>query len=712
MSENLCHLFSPRSIAIIGASNSPEKVGAVVLKNIIDSGYSGKIFPVNPTATEINGLKSYPNVSLLPQIPDLAVMAVPSPIVIKLFPELIAKKIKNLVILSAGFKETGQLGQQLENELSSLVTKHHLHLLGPNCLGFADNHLPLNLTFGQLIKTPGKIRLISQSGALATALFDWFSQTGLGFDSFVTLGNKTNLDESHVLDFWLKHSPPPFSSPVGLYLESISQGQKFLSLAQKISHHAPVFVLKPGKSPAAAQAMRSHTGSIAGEDDIFDLALKQSGLIRCQNLSDFFDLYQAISWVKIPAGPNVAIISNAGGPAVMATDALDRFGLKLANLTPQTQKSLQNVLPPIASLHNPIDIMGDALSDRFAKVLEIIYQDKSIDSILLILSPQLMTDIENIANTVGLLSKKYSKPLLCSFIGGQRVLLGQKILYKHHLPCYSFPEKAAQVFGSLWAWQQWRQKQYKSNSKLSPLSSSKLKTAQSIISKVESDYRQTFNSFEADNLIKSVGINTPPSLAASSLTQAQDFALKHHWPVVLKLSSPGLLHKSDLGGVITHINNPSQLNAAWNDLSQKIITLKRKIGQPISVQIQKQIIGGLELILGVKRDPIFGPVFLFGAGGQLAELIQDKNLHLLPFDQSGLKQLVANSKIFPLLSGYRGQALYPLDPLYRSILRLSQLAQSFPNISEIEINPVLLTRDHLWAVDAKVITKPCSSSLP
>lgn len=700
MPKNLRRLFSPRSIAIIGASQSPEKVGAVILKNIIESNYSGLIFPVNPNVTEINGLKVYSTITSLPQTPDLAVFAIPAPLVVKLLPELAVKGIQNLVVLSSGFKEIGPIGLDLENQLLALAKKYHLNLLGPNCLGFADNLLPLNLTFGQLVKKPGKLRLISQSGALATALFDWLPFHNLGFDRFVTLGNKTIIDESHILDFWLKQSTSNFSTPIGLYLESINRGPEFLSLATQISRHVPIFILKPGKSSVTAQAMRSHTGSIAGEDNVLDIALKQSGIIRCPDLSTFFDLYQALSCIQIPTGPKLAIISNAGGPAVIATDALTSTRLQLATFSLTVQRKLQQVLPSIASFKNPIDLMGDALSDRFTSVLEIIFQDKSVDSILLILTPQLMTDIENIANSIDVLSKKYSKPLLCSFIGGHRVLAGKKILNQQHVPCFSFPERAINVLASLWSWQQWRQ---------IPLSSSTLKTAKTILAKT--NHHQALDNLQADDLIQSAGISAPPSLLVSDINFAQKFAAKYHYPVVLKLSSSALLHKSDLGGVITNIQNPQQLTTAWQNLQQKISLLNKKIRGPIYLQIQKQILDGLELIVGVKHDPVFGPVFLFGAGGQLAELIQDRNLHLLPLDQTTVEKLVSTSKIFPLLSGYRGHKPYPLKPLYQTILRLSRLAESLPQISEIEINPLLITQSHLWAVDTKVICQSSASGV-
>lgn len=710
MVRNLTQLFSPGSIAVIGASQSPEKVGAVVLKNILNSGFKGQIYPVNPHLADINHLKCYPDVRSLPEIPDLAVIAIPAAIVVSIIKDIREKGIKNIVILSSGFKEVGKPGEELEKQIIGLARNYRLNILGPNCMGFANNQLPLNVTFGQVIKKLGNLRIISQSGALASGLFDWFQASRLGFSQFITIGNKAVVNENDILHFFLNQPPSSVIAPLGLYLESIGDGQEFISLASKISQNHPVFILKPGKSAAAVRAMRSHTGSIAGEDSVLEIALKEAGIIRCHQLGDFFDLARTLAWKKIPSGPKVAVISNAGGPAVLTTDTISNTGLELSKLSRNTRKKLADCLPSIAGLNNPVDVLGDALALRITQVLEIVLQDKSVDSVIVILTPQLMTEISKTAESIGKLAKIYPQPVLCSFIGGRSVTSGEKILNRYRVPSFPFPERAVHTLAAIWHWQQWRQSQKQSISTQPSLPASKLRKAKTILAGVQKNHRQILDNFEANDLIQSIDISTPPSLFVSDLHQADNFAAKH-WPVVLKLSSSALLHKSDLGGVITHIENSQQLKIAWLNLQQKISLLNKKIIEPVNIQIQKQIIDGIEIILGVKHDPTFGPVMLFGAGGQLAELLNDRNLRLLPLDESAARQLVTESKINRILSGYRGNKPYSLIPLYHAMISLSKLAQSFPEISEIEINPLLITYSGLWAVDTKVIYQSFDSKV-
>lgn len=642
MSRDLTSFFNPRSIAIIGASESPQKVGAIALKNIIESGYSGHIYPVNPNITAPN---FFPNVTALPEIPDLVVVAIPAKLVIGQLEKCGQFGAKNFVIFSAGFKEVGN--QELEQQLLAVANKYQLNILGPNCLGFASTNPPLNVTFGQIVNTPGKLNIISQSGALATSLFDWCQSTNLGFNSVVTIGNKSVINENDVLEHWLQ-AP----SPIGLYLESITSGQEFIKIIRQITPHHPVFILKPGKSSASASAMSSHTGSIAGEDKVFNAAITEVGAIRCHELGNFFDFAQAFAWKNAPSGPQVAIISNAGGPGVLATDTIIESGLEMAKL----------------STANPVDVLGDALADRFAKALETVLQENTAQSVLVILTPQLMTEIEKTAKIIGKLSQKYPQPILCSFIGGNQTIKGQKILNHYQIPNYSFPEQAVKVIAAMWQWQKWR-----TNIKTDTLPATK------------------------------VDIPSPPSEMISSLDEAHTFAQKYNWPVVLKLITPKLLHKADVGGVIINIKSNDELTTAFNEMTKKIAKLSEQYSEPIQIQIQKQIIGGVEVILGLKRDPTFGPVFLFGAGGKYAEILTDHNLALAPLSIEKAKTLVEKSKIFKLLSGYRDDPAYNLDQLYQVMSQFSQSLDINPQITETEINPLIITHQGVWAVDTKVV---------
>ena len=710
MTRDLHGLFSPRSVAIIGASKYPEKVGAIVLKNILDSGFKGDIYPVNPKETVISGKKCYPNVDSLPEVPDLAVLAIPSNITPGVLEEIGKKGIKNAVIFTAGFKEIGSEGEALQKNLEETAEKYRINILGPNCLGFANNNLPINVTFGQVIKDRGNLRIITQSGAIAASLFDWCQTTKLGYSEFVSIGNKAVITENDILKFWANHSSPEIFdkrlskvAPIGLYLESIANGQEFVSIAKQISLHTPIFAIKPGKSKAAVAAMHSHTGAIAGEDCVLDVAFKQAGVIRCHELNEFFDVARALAWENAPKGPRVAVVSNAGGPAVLSTDSISEAGLQMAQLSSETQKKLSSFLPRMASFLNPVDILGDALADRFGQALEAVLQQPTVDAAIVILTPQLMTQIEKTADIIGTLATKYSQPILCSFIGGSLASVGEKKLNEYKIPSFAFPEMAIKTLSLMWQWQNWRNNQGKIDAQKESSQKIDSEKIQTILTTAKDNHQNNLDNFSANEVISSVGISTPSTHPVSDFAQATQLAKELGWPVALKISSPELLHKADVGGVIINIKNEEELKNAWEKISSQINTLDKETLKDAKIQIQKQIIGGVEVIVGVKKDSNFGPVILFGAGGKYAEILKDRNLHLLPIGDFEIKELVQNSKVFTLLNGFRDDPPYNLDKLYETISRLGKLAESMPDIAEIEINPLIITHDGVWAVDSKVV---------
>jgi len=710
MLKDLHGLFSPKSVTIIGASKSPEKVGAIVLKNIIDSGFSGQIYPVNPKEVNVSGLQCYPNIHCLPEVPDLAVIAIPSAMVIDVLGKVGEKGIKNVVVFSAGFKEIGGEGEKLQEHLVEVSNKYKINLLGPNCLGFANNSLPINVTFGQVVKNVGNLRIISQSGAIAASLFDWCQTTGLGFSEFITIGNKAVVTENDILAHWSSFSPPWTEmrglsrvSPIGLYLESIADGIEFVKIATEISKSTPIFALKPGRSKASAQTMHSHTGAIAGEDSVLDTAFKQAGIVRCQEMGDFFDVARAFAWENAPKGPNVAVVSNAGGPAVLSTDTINQVGLQLAKFSPETQQKFIDFIPRMASFLNPVDILGDAHADRFGQALEAILQESTVDAAIVILTPQLMTQIEKTAEIIGSLSAKYSQPILCSFIGGGLTARGENILNEYKIPSFAFPEMAIKALSSMWQWEKWRQDMAKNIPIIEVPAIQDIDTVNNILLSAKNNFQRNLDNSSANNVMIAAGISTPPTDFFSDPNQATQFANKVGWPVVLKLSSPDILHKTDIGGVITHVNNVEELSLAWAKLSQAMDSLDEKIKKETIIQIQKEISVGVEVIVGVKKDPNFGPVLLFGAGGKYAEILSDRNLHLLPLSHYQAKELVQKSKVFTLLNGFRNDPPYNLDKLYEVISRLGTLSASSPDISEVEINPLIITHQGVWAVDSKVV---------
>ncbi len=696
---NLSRMLNPSSVAIVGASRDPNKLGSIVVKNILASGFRGTVYPINPKAETVFNLKCYSSLALLPEIPDLVIISLPAELVLDSLAEVVKRGTKDVVIFSAGFKETDSSGVQLEKALLNFALENDLNILGPNCLGFANTTTPINATFGKVSEVSGNLRFISQSGAVAAGIFDWAEHTGLGFNEFVTLGNKTVLDETEILKYWVQ-SDLADSAPIGMYLESITNGKEFLKVATKLSQKHPLFILKPGKSSAAQKAMQSHTGAIAGEDYVLETAFKQAGIIRCHDIQDMFDMSLAFSWLQVPKGPNMAVISNAGGPAVISADLISEFGLNLAKLSPETTQLLSEHLPRSASLANPVDVLGDALADRYRYALKAVLTEDSVDSVLVILTPQVMTQIKETAQVISELSKEYKKPIVCTFIGGTQVSVGECVLNTNHIPSYRFPERAIKVIANMYKWQNWvlQNRNLRNATETMPLGNPILSKAEMILTETKASGKKALGIVEANKILNLVDIKLPESQQVNNFDDAMHFAQRVGYSVVLKISSSEVLHKKDVGGVITGINSYKVLVDAYRSISAQI----SKIGGG-SIVIQKQIDNGLEVIVGVKKDPSFGNVLMFGAGGTLAELIEDRNLHLLPVDLPDIQKLVEKSKIFKLLHGYRGDNKYALDKLYGLIINISLLAESLESVEAIEINPVIVTKSEVWAVDGKVI---------
>ena len=714
MPKNLNVLFSPNSIAIVGASRSPKKVGAVILKNLISSGYKGVLYPINQEAKTINKIKCYKSINDLPETPDLVIISIPASAVPQILKEAGEKGTKNVVIISAGFKEIGPDGESIEKEIVSISKDFGINMLGPNCLGFVNNDHNVNATFGKVDSPNGNLNFITQSGAIATSLFDWCGSVGIGFSSFVTLGNKADISENDVMEYLFEKYHGSLTSlseensdthPLGLYMESIVDGPGFLEICKKTTMHEPVFIIKPGKSQAAVSAMQSHTGAIAGADDVFDFALKEAGVIRCNTLEDFFDLSKAFSWLNLPKGPRVAIISNAGGPAVISADSVVENGLEMADLGEETKEKLLEVLPRSASIMNPIDVLGDALAQRFADASEIVLKNENCDALVILLTPQIMTQIKKTAEMIGAVSKKYNKPVLCSFIGGSLVGEGEKILNSMHIPSFRFPERAIYALGKMWNFKKKQEEGFFNQMDIYQVLNFDImpEKVNRLVEEAIDKKQFALNNIESDIVISAMGINTPPTLGAETLEDAKKFALVQGYPLVLKLSSPGLLHKKNIGGVVLDIKNEDELEDAWEILERKKQSLPSDLSVTTNFQIQKEVPSGTEVIVGVKNDPTFGHFMLFGAGGSLAELISDKNIALLPMDLNKAKKLVEGSKIFKSLKGKEGQNDYALEKLYELMIKVSKVVEGEPGIQEIEINPVIININDVWAVDTKVI---------
>lgn len=719
--RHLDKLFAPETVAIIGASSDGKKLGNIVLRNIIESGFGGKIFPVNPHAEAIRGLECYKRYADIDEVPDLAIIAIPAALVLDVLKEIAVKGTKHVVIFSAGFKEIGPEGQELEDKLIELAHKLGLSILGPNCLGFVNTVHPINATFGHVAnKQPGNLRFISQSGAIATSIFDWAAYTQVGFTDFVTLGNKTVFNESDVLEYWLhvpQHPDIPATQhkfvsdyhPVGMYLESIDHGERFVDTVRKMSLRNPVCILKPGKSQAARSAMQSHTGALAGDDAVFDAALAKAGAIRCEELEDLFDLARIFAWNKAPEGKKVAIISNAGGPAVITSDSVAAVGLELAQFEPATKKTLEKHLPRAASVKNPIDVLGDALAVRYEDAIREVMKTNEVDAIVIILTPQIMTQITETAEVIGRLSLEFKQPIVCSFMGGSQIIHGEQILNQYKIPSFRFPERAVKALATMYRWRQWQKREERQailtdTSHLSSVAKIRAHhTIQPILKQAIRQHQPTLDSFKMESVLKTVGIEVPPSESIKNLAAGLNFATRVGYPVVAKLVGPTLLHKTEINGVITNISDDGSLEKALT----KLTTQKQELAdsETIEIQLQKQVGKGVEIIVGLKRDAQFGPVLLFGAGGQMAEILNDHSLLILPARDETIRRMIEKSKIYPLLRGFRGGKAYSISALIEVIQRFASLATLAPDLVELEINPLILTSTGMFAVDGKGVMR-------
>ncbi len=724
-SKDLSKFFTPKSVAIIGASRDSKKVGRIIVENLLNWNFKGEIYLVNPNVHEISGYKCFADYSLLPVVPDLAVIAIPASFVIDVMHQIGRKGTKHVIVISAGFRESGEEGTILEQRLIETAELYGIHIIGPNCLGVVSVEGNLNATFGSVIKRDGNLRFLSQSGAVATSFFDFAASQNLGFSHFVTLGNKANINEVDVLTYWFEEGQKKnftndqnlsTNRPIGIYLESIDDGIGFINIAAQISLHDPIFILKPGKSQIGQKAMQSHTGSLAGEDSVLDAALKDAGIIRCEGLEDFFDLAKAFSWEEPPEGPAVAIISNAGGPAVVATDFIEKDGLRLAELNDHTLQRLKKALPIGASFHNPIDVLGDALAMRYFEALDAVLSQEDVYAAIVILTPQVMTEGYLTAEIIARLSNQHRKPILCSFMGGSHIVEAEKILNLHKIPNFRYPERAIRALGKMW---QWRLRSVKKSLAIQSLSIGIFQDVSSInfdavndlieigrndtSSRIDNSKNFVLNSFLTDGIFDACGIKNPPSSPVNDIEDCFDFVQEHGSPVVLKLISPHLMHKTEYHAVKTGLYNKDQIQIAFNKLKNLASKLEKTYGFHAIIQIQRQVMNGVELILGIKRDISFGHVMMFGGGGIMADILQDVNLKLLPIDRFNAVELVENSKVYKLLTGFRGMKPYPLRDLFIVMEKLSDLVLNFPEIVEIEINPLILTYEDIWAVDGKAI---------
>jgi acetate---CoA ligase (ADP-forming) len=689
--------FNPDSVAVVGASQTTGKVGYEVLANIIAAGYKGRIFPVNNKATEIEGLKCYPDIESIGQAPGLVIIILPARIVPSIMQQCAKIGVKSVIIITAGFKEVGQEGLKLEQQVIRIAKQSKIRVIGPNCLGIISTPNDLNACFAGDLPKKGAIGYLSQSGALLAAILDTANAHGIGFSKLVSVGNKADVDELDLIDYFGKDSD---TKVIAGYLESISDGSAFVRLAEKISQNKPILLMKSGGTGAGAQAASSHTGSLAGSETAYEAVFERAGIIRCSSIKSQFDFAQAFANQPLPAGSRVAVITNAGGPGIMAADAVERVGLDFAKLTGETEKKLADVLPAAANIHNPIDVLGDALADRYKIAIDIVIDDPNVDAVLVLLTPQAMTEAAETAKAMANASdRKTGKPIFAAFLGAGKVAEAVEVLRSSGIPQYDCPESAVLTIKTMVDYVRWRSRP-KRVVKLFGVNRRKVETV------IERHLRQGMREIgetEAKEILEAYGFVTPKGSIASTADQAANIAQQLGYPVVMKIWSPDILHKSDVGGVKVGLKNAREVMDAF-DLMMYRIPKKMPDANIMGVLVQEMCGSGKEVILGMNRDPHFGPLMMFGMGGTMVEVLKDVSFYLAPLTAEEAKQMLINTKTYKMLKGVRGDKGVDIDAIAEGLQRLSQLVTEFPQIQELDINPYVVGPEGTTAiaVDARM----------
>ena len=695
--------FSPKTVAVIGATETVNTVGRTVLWNLVTSPFGGTVYPVNPNRPSVLGVKAYKSVSDIPEQVDLAVIVTPPPSIPGIIRECGENGVRGAVVISAGFKEIGPEGAELERLLLKEALAADIRVVGPNCLGVMSPRSGLNATFASTIARPGSVGFISQSGALCTAVLDWSLKEMVGFSAFVSVGSMVDVGWGDLI-YYLGNDPKTRS--IVIYMESIGNARSFLSAAREVALNKPIIVIKPGRSAAAAKAAASHTGSLTGSDEVLDAAFRRCGVLRVNNIADLFYMAEVLSKQPSPRGPRLTIVTNAGGPGVLATDALIMGGGELAELTPTTMEAYNAVLPATWSHNNPVDIIGDASPERYAKALQIAANDPNSDGMLVILTPQAMTDPTQIAEQLKPLAKQEGKPVLASWMGGVDVAAGEAILNRANIPTFPYPDTAARAFNYMWQYSYNLKGLYEtpSISEESADWSPDRKLVDQIIQKSRGEGRTVLTEFESKQVLAAYGIPIARTIIAVDAEAAATAAGEIGYPVVLKLYSETITHKTDVGGVQLNLGDAAAVKKAFEAIQASVAA---KVGaahfQGVTVQPMVKLKDAYELIIGSSLDPQFGPVLLFGTGGQLVEVFKDRALALPPLNTTLARRMMEQTKIYKALKGVRGRKPVDLAALEVLLVRFSSLVAEQRWIKEIDINPLLASPDGLIALDARVV---------
>ena len=695
--DPLNYIFAPKTVAVIGATENPGSVGRTVLWNLISNPFGGVVFPVNPKRPSILGIKAYPSISAVPEKVDLAVVVTQAQFVPDIIAECVEAGVKSAIIISAGFKELGAPGEELERQILAHARRGRMRIIGPNCLGVMNPITGLNATFGGVMARPGNVAFISQSGALCTAVLDWSIREQVGFSAFISIGSMLDVDFGDLIDYV---GNDPRTQSIVIYMESIGNARNFLSSAREVALNKPIIVIKAGRTEAAAKAAASHTGSLTGSFEVLDAAFMRAGVLRVNSISELFNMAEVLGKQPRPKGPRLTIVTNAGGPGVLATDALIVSGGKLSELSEKTFAELNAFLPPHWSRNNPIDILGDAGPDRYAKALEIAANDPNSDGLMVILTPQDMTDPTMTAEKLRAYAQIEGKPVIASWMGGPVVAAGNDILNRANIPTFNYPDTAARTFTYMWKYSDNLNHLYEipehSELDTGDMGAGR-ETAAAIINEARQQGRTTLTEYESKKMLAAYGIPTVPTEIAADEASAVRLSEEMGFPVVLKLHSETITHKTDVGGVKLNLGDRQAVTDAFREI-RDAVTAKAGAEHFQGVAVQKMIrMDGYEIIIGSSIDPQFGPVLLFGSGGQLVEVYKDRSLALPPLTRTLARRKMEKTKIYHALKGVRGRKPVDMVALERIMVRFSQLVVENPWVCESDINPLLVSAEQIVA---------------
>jgi acetyltransferase len=695
-------MFAPASVAVIGATDRSGTVGRTILENLLHGRYQGKVYAVNEKHPEVQGLKAFASVRDIPTPVDLAVVVTPATTVPRIIGDCVDAGTKSAIVISAGFKERGAEGIALEKQIQEQLRRGSLRLIGPNCLGIMNPAVGLNATFVKDVPKSGNVAFLSQSGALQVAILDWSQREQVGFSAIVSTGSMLDVGWGDLLYHFVDDHN---TKTILIYMESVGDARSFLSAAREVALSKPIIVIKAGASEAASRAAASHTGALTGSDEVLDAAFRRSGVLRVHRIADLFYMAEVLSRQPRPKGPRVTILTNAGGPAVLATDALVASGGELAQLSPETLTQLNEFLPAHWSHNNPVDVLADTDSERYVRAFKIASQDPNCDGLLAILCPQAMADPTQVAESMKPYAKEYGKPILASWMGGPSIVAGEAILNAAGFPTFPYPDTAARAFTYMWRYTCNLRGLYETPTltNQSDLDNASRDQIEQIIQKARTSGRVLLTEVESKRLLSLYGIPTVETRAAATEDDAARSARELGFPVVLKVFSETITHKTDVGGVKLNLRDEAAVRSAYRAI-QSSVAEKAGPDHFLGVTVQPMVaVDGYELILGSSLDPQFGPVVLFGSGGQLVEVYRDRALALPPLNTTLAQRMMERTRIFTALKGVRGRKPINLVALENLLIRFSQLVLEQPWISEIDINPLLASPDRLLALDARIV---------